>query len=65
MDFTPYTKKLRLPDGFAPPSRLVHDDLVATPLTRADLAEDLHAIRTSVELIRRTRGGKWPPDELS
>ena len=65
MDFAPYTKKLRLPEGFTPPSRLVHDDIVATPLTCVDLAEDLHAIRTSVELIRRTRGGKWPPDELS
>ncbi len=65
MDFAPFSKKLRLPEGFTPPSRLVHDDIVATPLTRADLREDLHAIRTSVALIRRTRGGKWPPDALS
>lgn len=64
MDFTPYVKKLRMPDGFTLPVRLVHHDVVATPLTRADLAEDLHAIRMSVDLIRRTRGGKWPPEEL-
>lgn len=58
-------KKLSLPNDFTPPTRLTHEDLVATPLTRADLKQDLAAVNSSLEIIRTTRGGSWPEEELS
>jgi hypothetical protein len=60
MDYTHFIKKLRVPDGFTPPARLVHDDVVATAITRADLTEDVRGINASIDLINRTRGGGWP-----
>jgi hypothetical protein len=60
MDYSRFIKKLRLPDGFAPPARLVHDDIVATAITRADLHDDVLGINASIELINATRGGGWP-----
>ena len=59
MDYTPFVKKLVLPPSFAAPVLLEHDGLVATPLTRADLEQDLAAVNASIEVIRATRGG-WP-----
>jgi hypothetical protein len=53
-------KKLALPADFAPPARLIYDDLVATAITRADLDDDVRGINASLDLIRRTRGGRWP-----
>lgn len=58
-------KKLSLPNSFMPPTKLIYDDLVATPLTRTDLKEDLVAVNSSLEVIRKTRGGSWPDEELS
>ena len=50
--------------GLHPPGeetrRLVHDDLVATAITRDDLADDVRGINASLALIKRTRGGQWP-----
>jgi hypothetical protein len=60
VDYGDFKKKLVLPAGFAAPRELVYDDLVASPLTREHLADDLHGVNTSVDLIRRTRGGPWP-----
>jgi hypothetical protein len=59
-DLSPYTKKLVLPDGFDPPRRLVHEDVVAHALTRDDLAADVRGINASLGLIREMRGGSWP-----
>lgn len=58
-------KKLSVPDGFAPPLKLSYEDIIATPLTRADLKEDLVAVNSSLDIIRKTRGGSWPKEELS
>ena len=58
-------KALRLPPGFAPPTRLEHGDLRARVLTRADLAEDVRGINDSLELIARTRGGGWPTEPVT
>ena len=60
-----YVKKLILPDGFEPPQRLVHEDLVATVLGRDDLDDDVAGINASLELIRRTRGGDWPEEPVT
>jgi hypothetical protein len=60
-----FTKNLVLPDGFVPPERLVHEDLVATVLGRADLDDDVLGINSNLELIRRTRGGDWPEEPVT
>ena len=60
-----YVKKLILPDGFDPPPRLVHEDVVSTVLGRDDLDDDVAGINASLELIRRTRGGGWPEEPVT
>jgi hypothetical protein len=51
--------------GRAVPERLTHEDIVARALSRADLQEDVRGINASLELIRRTRGGTWPAEEIT
>jgi hypothetical protein len=65
MDLAPYIKKLAVPKGFTAPARLVHEDLVATAITRADLDDDVRGINASLELIARTRGGGWPSEAVT
>lgn len=47
------------------PVSLEFDDLTAQPLTRKDLADDLTAVNSSIEIIQKTRGGSWPSGNLS
>jgi hypothetical protein len=65
MDYRAYVKKLLLPAGFAAPTALEFDDLRARPLGEEDLAADLAAVNSSVDIIHQTRGGGWPEGELS
>lgn len=65
MDYSQLVKKLRLPAGFTPPAKLVHADIVATAITRADLADDVRGINASIDLIDRTRGGGWPTEAVT
>lgn len=65
MDYRGYVKKLPLPPGFAAPTELEFDDLRARALGQADLAADLAAVNSSVDIIHQTRGGTWPEGELS
>ena len=65
MDYTKYAKKFELPEGFSPPEQLKFEDILARPLTRADLKEDLAAVNSSIETIQKTRGGSWPEEELN
>ncbi len=65
MDYTQFIKKLPLPDGFAAAGELVYEGLVATAITRDDLADDVRGINASIELIRRTRGGRWPTEAVT
>src|SRR4051812_45837592 len=65
MIFEGLVKSLVLPAGFDPPTELVHDDLRATVLGRADLDADVRGINDSLELIRRTRGGGWPTEPVT
>jgi hypothetical protein len=60
-----YIKKFNLPPDFRPPEKLAFDDLIARPLTRADLKADLDAVNSSIEIIQKTRGGAWPEEQLS
>lgn len=65
MEYQRFLKKLELPDGVVAPTELTYQDIVATALTRADLADDVRGINASVEIIRKTRGGDWPPEETT
>jgi RimJ/RimL family protein N-acetyltransferase len=64
-DYANLIKKLQLPAGLEPPTRLVYDDLVATALTRDHLRDDVRGINASINLIQRTRGGDWPTEPVT
>ena len=65
MDYTGLIKRPRLPSGANVPARLTYEDLVATAITREDLADDVRGINASIALIRRTRGGGWPDETVT
>ncbi len=65
MDYTGLTKPIALPEGFAAPSRLTYEDIVASALNRDHLHEDVAGINASLDLIRRTRGGGWPTEAVT
>jgi hypothetical protein len=60
MDYSHLIKKFTLPTGYKPPAKLIYEDLVARPLTKDDVEDDLIAVNDSIEVIRKTRGGLWP-----
>ncbi|SDR04169.1 hypothetical protein SAMN05519103_00515 [Rhizobiales bacterium GAS113] len=65
MDYRLLSKQLEMPADFSPPARLVHEEVVATAITRADLQDDVRGINASLALIRRTRGGNWPSEPVT
>jgi hypothetical protein len=65
IDYSRLVKKLRLPPGFLPPTRLTYEDLVARAITRADLHDDVRGINASIALIQKTRGGAWPTEPVT
>lgn len=65
MEYAGLVKSLRLPPGFTAPAVLEFEDLRATVLGRADLADDVRGINASLELIGRTRGGGWPTEPVT
>src|ERR1700712_4690936 len=60
MDYAALVKKLQVPGDFVLPARLSYRELVATAITREDLADDVRGINASLDLIPKTRGGSWP-----
>jgi RimJ/RimL family protein N-acetyltransferase len=65
MEYREFIKKLDVPPGHMVPERLTYEDVVVRALSRADLQEDVRGINASLELIRRTRGGTWPTEEIA
>jgi len=65
MNYHGLVKRLELPAGWKAPAELEYDDIRATAITRAHLHDDVHGINTSIELIQRTRGGRWPTEPVS
>ena len=63
-DLGGYAKTLALPAGFDAPRLLRYDDVTAHAITRDDLGADVRGINASLDLIRETRGGTWPPGRL-
>ena len=64
MAYGGFIKKLEVP-GHMVPERLTYEDVVVRAISRADLQEDVRGINASLEIIRRTRGGTWPTDEVT
>lgn len=60
INYALFEKKLTLPAGVEAPRRLLYEDLQARAISRADLHDDVAGINASLDLIRRTRGGRWP-----
>ena len=61
MNYKELTKKF----SFQAPSELIYEDLNAKTLTRADLKADMEGVNSSLELIRKTRGGNWPSEPVT
>jgi hypothetical protein len=60
VDYRGLVKSLDLPADWAAPAELAYDDIRAHALSRAHLDDDVRGINASIDLIRRTRGGRWP-----
>ena len=65
MDYQGLVKRLNLPTGWTAPTELTNDDIRARALTRDHLHDDVRGINASLELIRRTRGGRWPTEPVT
>jgi hypothetical protein len=65
MELRGLVKRLVVPPGFEVPRQLAHEDLRARALSRVDVADDVAGINASLDLIRRTRGGKWPTEAVT
>jgi hypothetical protein len=65
VDYSQFIKRFDIPESSPVPTRLVFEDIEARAITREDLREDVRGINASIELIRRTRGGKWPTEEVT
>ena len=65
MEYRSLMKRLELPSGYVPPTELAYEDVRARAISRADLHDDVRGINASIELIRRTRGGRWPTEPVT
>jgi len=65
MDYKVLTKRFSFPPDFSAPINFEYEDLRAKPLTRSDLHADIDAVNSSLEIIRKTRGGSWPDEAVS
>jgi hypothetical protein len=65
MDYKHFIKSLELPAGYAAPTTLTYEDITARAISRADLVADVEGINSSIDIIRRTRGGDWPSGPVS
>lgn len=65
MNYQGLVKRLNLPTGWAAPTELTYGDIRASALTRGHLQDDVRGINASIELIRRTRGGRWPTEPVT
>jgi len=65
MDYHQFIKRLDIPAGWSAPTRLRFGDIRASALTRDHLDDDVDGINASIDLIRRTRGGRWPTEPVT
>ena len=65
MNLDGLVKRLSLPSGWRAPTQLAFEDVRAQALTRGHLRDDVRGINASIDLIRRTRGGRWPTEPVT
>ncbi len=65
LDYSNFRKILTLPDGVSAPESLTYGNIFARPLTREDVDDDLAGVNSSIEIIKKTRGGSWPSGVLN
>ena len=58
-------KELAKKFNFQAPRELSYKNLRAKTLTRDDLQADMEGVNSSLELIRKTRGGSWPSEPVT
>lgn len=54
-----------IPESFQVPQQLTHSKFIARKLCASDTYLDYIAVMSSIDLIRKTRGGSWPTQDLS
>ncbi len=65
VEYQHLVKRLVLPAGWIAPTELTFEGIRAVALTRRHLHDDVQGINASLDLIRRTRGGRWPTEPVS
>lgn len=65
VDYQGLVKRLNMPIGWVAPTKFAHDDIRASALTRDHLHDDVRGINAAFELIRRTRGRRWPTQPVT
>jgi hypothetical protein len=65
MDYRGFIKTFDLPADYVAPAELTYRDIRARAISRQDLHDDVQGINASIELIRRTRGGRWPTEPVT
>jgi hypothetical protein len=65
LDYREFVKPLNVPADHPVPEKLGYEDVEIRAISRADLTEDVRGINASLDIIRRTRGGKWPTEPVT
>jgi hypothetical protein len=65
VDYRQFIKRFEIPDGVVVPKLLTYEDIEARAISRADLREDVKGINSSIDIIRQTRGGRWPTEPVN
>jgi hypothetical protein len=65
MNYHGLVKTLSLPAGWTAPAALTYQGIRAAAISRDHLEDDVHGINSALELIRRTRGGRWPTEPVT
>lgn len=60
MELNGFVRRLAVPEAGGVARELAHGDVRARAISRDDLEEDVAGINASLDVIRGTRGGKWP-----
>lgn len=54
-----------IPETFNPPEKYQAPNFIIRKLYAKDVYIDYFAVMSSIEIIRKTRGGNWPTPELT
>lgn len=54
-----------IPDNFNPPKRIQLGEFVLRTLSYKDAEVDYQAVMSSIDVIKKTRGGDWPTKDLT